>query len=375
MTNKSKRTICAVLAAITLSTCVMAPSSNNQVASKITIINELKASAAFQPYNGIVVTKNDNLNVRSGPGTNYKILYSVPKNTTVAILEEKNGWGKVSTAGGGQWVSLNYIQRIFQPYNGKVTANSGLNVRSGPGTSYTLLYSIPKNTPVAILEEKNGWGKVSNAGNGQWVALNYIQRISEAEAIELAKKASTPTTTTTKKPTSKPTTTTTKKPTSKPTTTTTKKPTSKPTTTTTKKPTSKPTTTTKKPTSKPTTTAAPTPCPTPTPTPTPTNTTTNKKNWTAAYKVMKPISFGIDWSLSGPLITGEDNAHDFKVDSGAGFKIPFNIELGSVLELDNDGYCVNYHGNTIYDGNGCVVSPIGLNFSKYVGYELECINR
>ena len=74
--------------------------------------NSIEANAAFQPYNGKVVTKGSDLNVRSGPSTNYKVLYSVPNGTPVAILEEKNGWGKVSDANGGQWVSLNYIQRI-----------------------------------------------------------------------------------------------------------------------------------------------------------------------------------------------------------------------------------------------------------------------
>ena len=114
MKNLFKKTFGAVLSAITLSACVVMPTSDNQTSDKRSFVNAIIGDAAFQPYNGKVVTKTDPLNVRSGPGTNYKVLYSVPKGTPVAILEEKNGWGKVSDASGGQWVSLKYIQRISE---------------------------------------------------------------------------------------------------------------------------------------------------------------------------------------------------------------------------------------------------------------------
>lgn len=112
MKNIVKKTICAALSAVTLSFCVSVPTSFTNTSCGNHFVNAIEANAAFQPYNGKVVTKGSDLNVRSGPGTNYKVLYSVPNGTPVAILEEKNGWGRVSDANGGQWVSLNYIQRI-----------------------------------------------------------------------------------------------------------------------------------------------------------------------------------------------------------------------------------------------------------------------
>lgn len=56
----------------------------------------------------------------------------------------------------------------------KVTAKSGLNVRTGPGVKYKKLKTLKKNTKVKILEQKNGWGKIAAA---QWVAMNYLKKI------------------------------------------------------------------------------------------------------------------------------------------------------------------------------------------------------
>lgn len=50
------------------------------------------------------------LNVRSGPGTSYKINTVVKKNEAFTIVEEKNGWGKLKSGAG--WIYLKYTKRI-----------------------------------------------------------------------------------------------------------------------------------------------------------------------------------------------------------------------------------------------------------------------
>lgn len=49
------------------------------------------------------------LNVRSGPGTNYKVTTTVKKGGVYTIVEESNGWGKLKSGAG--WVSLQYMQK------------------------------------------------------------------------------------------------------------------------------------------------------------------------------------------------------------------------------------------------------------------------
>lgn len=65
------------------------------------------AVKTFMPYT-VRVTANV-LNVRSGPGTGYKITTSIKKNEVYTIVEEKNGWGKLKSGAG--WISLKYTKK------------------------------------------------------------------------------------------------------------------------------------------------------------------------------------------------------------------------------------------------------------------------
>ena len=54
-------------------------------------------------------------------------------------------------------------------YQVRITANSGLNIRTGAGTSYPRIGGYAKGTIVTILAESNGFGKT----NRGWISLNY----------------------------------------------------------------------------------------------------------------------------------------------------------------------------------------------------------
>lgn len=69
--------------------------------------------------------------------------------------------------------------KAVSQYAGIVTA-SVLNVRTGPGTSNSLvkldgqIMRLPKGMVVAIDKESNGWGELS--GTSYWVSLSYIKK-------------------------------------------------------------------------------------------------------------------------------------------------------------------------------------------------------
>ena len=50
------------------------------------------------------------LNVRSGPGTGYKIVTTIKKNEVYTIVEEKNGFGRLKS--GSEWISLKYVKMV-----------------------------------------------------------------------------------------------------------------------------------------------------------------------------------------------------------------------------------------------------------------------
>ena len=140
----------------------------------------LSATASFANSNEGTVTA-DALNVRSGPSTSYSITTKLYKGDKVEILETSNGWHKIKASNGKiGWVSGDYIKvssgsTSQTSYKATVTATS-LNVRSGTGTSYSVITKLSKGTVVDVLESaSNGWKKIKTSnGTIGWVSGSYL---------------------------------------------------------------------------------------------------------------------------------------------------------------------------------------------------------
>ena len=61
----------------------------------------------FKPY--LVKVNADVLNVRSGAGTDHRIVTTVKRNTIYTIVDESNGWGKLKSGAG--WICLKYTAK------------------------------------------------------------------------------------------------------------------------------------------------------------------------------------------------------------------------------------------------------------------------
>lgn len=68
-------------------------------------------------------------------------------------------------------------------YNIKVTAKSGLKIRSGASISYSRIGAYPNGTKVHIQAENNNWGKT----NDGWICLDYAKRL-DAVTISMPKQ-------------------------------------------------------------------------------------------------------------------------------------------------------------------------------------------
>ena len=143
----------------------------------------LSATASFANSNEGTVTA-DALNVRSGPSTSYSITTKLYKGDKVEILETSNGWHKIKASNGKiGWVSGDYIKvssgSTSQPSTSTtkatVTATS-LNVRSGAGTSYSVITKLSKGTVVDVIESaSNGWKKIKTSnGTTGWASGDYL---------------------------------------------------------------------------------------------------------------------------------------------------------------------------------------------------------
>ena len=86
----------------------------------------------------------------------------------------KGGYAVFDAAGTQVWP-----EQEFKPYIVRITAKSGLNVRSGAGTNYGVVMTLAYGGAYTIVEERNGWGLLkaySQKKNG-WISLKYTKRI------------------------------------------------------------------------------------------------------------------------------------------------------------------------------------------------------
>lgn len=142
---------------------------NNKFIDPLPFLNGTKS---FNNY--YYVYNCDNLNIRTGPSTKYKIINTIPIHTRVSILETKGDFVKLSN---NSYVSKNYLTKTkpSKYYESKIVNTTNLNVRTGPSTKYkkTTKYSpLPKYTIVSIVKS-GSWCKISLHEN-RYVSSNYL---------------------------------------------------------------------------------------------------------------------------------------------------------------------------------------------------------
>jgi uncharacterized protein YgiM (DUF1202 family) len=162
---------------------------------------------------GAAFTQPSRMNVRSGPGTNFGIVTSVPAGTRVEIIgENQDGTWVQSRIGAAQepvWLAkwllrIDGEQAPAAPASaapagdpGNVTATvraSRMNVRSGPGTNYSVVTSVSSGTRARVLalSPNSDWLQVELGGQSGpvWLfrdlttvqgAIGDLPRLSESD--------------------------------------------------------------------------------------------------------------------------------------------------------------------------------------------------
>ena len=124
-------------------------------------------------------TTTATVNVRSGAGTNYKVVTCVSKGKAVTTYGTSGNWTKVTANGKTGYISSKYLKSSG---NSSTTTTSGttvystttLNVRSGPGTSYSIITSMKKGQSAVKTGASGSWYKVSVNGKTGYVSSKYI---------------------------------------------------------------------------------------------------------------------------------------------------------------------------------------------------------
>ncbi|CEO07598.1 mannosyl-glycoprotein endo-beta-N-acetylglucosamidase [[Clostridium] sordellii] len=145
------------------------------------------------------VVNVDNLNMRNGASTSYRVIMKLNKGTVIEIISESNGWTKIKHDGRIGFVASKYLSPIennnqptkpeqqpnapVQPQvsvgKTKVVVATSLNVRSGPSTGNSVIGSLKNNEKVEIISESNGWSKIKYNGKEGYVSSTYLKDVNE----------------------------------------------------------------------------------------------------------------------------------------------------------------------------------------------------
>jgi SH3-like domain-containing protein len=125
----------------------------------------------------MVSISGNNVNMRSGPGTQYKVIWELGNGFPLIILKESGDWYRVRDFEGTiGWVHKDVTGRtphmIVKMHK---NSNKRINVRSGPGTKYRIVAKAYYGVVFKTLQQKNGWVNVRHAdGVTGWVKRSLL---------------------------------------------------------------------------------------------------------------------------------------------------------------------------------------------------------
>ena len=111
-------------------------------------------------------------NIRSGPGTNYEILWKVEQYYPIAVINRQGSWYHFRDFEGDEgWIHKSLVQKKATV----ITAKDKCNVRKGPGTNHAIVFQIEKGIPFLILKRQKSWLQIKHAdGDSGWIHKSLI---------------------------------------------------------------------------------------------------------------------------------------------------------------------------------------------------------
>lgn len=129
---------------------------------------------------GIVSTASGKLNVRSSASTSAATVATLSKGSYVTLIAKSGSWWQVEYAKGKYgYCHANYISSVSGSAVTVKTQSTGLNVRSGAGTSYAKVGTLYKGETVIVLSSSGGWSRIVYHGtktgyvSSQYLSSNY----------------------------------------------------------------------------------------------------------------------------------------------------------------------------------------------------------
>lgn len=111
-------------------------------------------------------------NIRSGPGTNHSVLWKVEQYFPITVIDKSGNWYRFEDFEGDKgWVHKSLVGNI----PAVITRKDGCNIRSGPGTSYDILFTVEKGIPFKVLKRQASWIHIEHFdGDKGWIHKSLV---------------------------------------------------------------------------------------------------------------------------------------------------------------------------------------------------------
>ncbi|MDD3815712.1 MAG: SH3 domain-containing protein [Desulfocapsaceae bacterium] len=122
-------------------------------------------------------TSGEKVSLRTGPGEQYSVKWELGNGFPVRILSKKGKWTKVQDFENDKgWVNASMLNNephvIVKVNKGK---NKKINIRSGPGTKYSVVGKAYYGVVFEKKEQKKGWVKVKHeSGLEGWIEKTLV---------------------------------------------------------------------------------------------------------------------------------------------------------------------------------------------------------
>lgn len=111
-------------------------------------------------------------NIRSGPGENYDILWSVEKYHPLNVFQKSGQWYHVRDFEGDEgWIHKSLLQNI----SSVITTKENCNIRSGPDSHFEISFTVEKGVPFKVLKREGSWIYIQHAdGDKGWIYESLV---------------------------------------------------------------------------------------------------------------------------------------------------------------------------------------------------------
>ena len=131
-------------------------------------VAEVSDSIHEFPWVGVIT--GNRVNVRSGGNINFEILCQVYMGDLVIVKDKKVEWYEIQPPVETYfWIHSDFVQE-------GIVSSYSVNVRSGPGTRYSINCQVEKGDPVEVVEEVDQWYRIAPPPRSSaWVHTQFVE--------------------------------------------------------------------------------------------------------------------------------------------------------------------------------------------------------